>query len=482
MCQVTLRLPAKQDQPHWRRLEPGSVVQDAGTGLLRQGRSEQRKNNHTNDTGQATMTSNGLQTERSRFRAALTGEAEWLYDLRKRGWEYYNDSPLPDRVKHLWKYTDPNAFVWDNLEQQLAVHPEMANGRQRDGKPVEEGYAAHGYTRDDRVSVARVPDELAERGLVLMDLYTAASRHPELVEPYLGQVVGPEYDKFESLNAALWNSGMLLYIPRNLTLEKPIYLQRTPTGLNTISRLLIVAEENSEVTVINDYNGGHGEGQINGVQEVFAGPNARFNLVTIQRLGTGYTTHLTHRAKLGAQATYKGVSVNLGGANTKMDLGGILDGPGADSRWYGLLFGSSEQHFDVHTVHRHNAGDTYSNLDYMVALKDKAVSAYTGMIRIDPGATNCEAYQENRNLLLNDGARAESIPELEIENDEVSCSHGVTVGKIDPEMIFYLTSRGVDPVDAVKMIVYGFYQPVLSKIGGSFEELSRELLMEKLAG
>ena len=178
------------------------------------------------------------------------------------------------------------------------------------------------------------------------------------------------------------------------------------------------------------------------------------------------------RAEVGRDATLLTAITSLGSAVTKSDFGSLLAGPGATVELWGFLFGEGRQHFDHHTLHDHRAGHTYSNLDFKVVLRDRARSAYTGLIRIEPDAPESEAYQENRNLLLNDGARAESIPELEILTDAVKCTHGATVGTLDPLHLFYLMCRGLPRPEAVRLIVGGFIEPTLSRLP---EDLSRRL-------
>jgi len=158
------------------------------------------------------------------------------------------------------------------------------------------------------------------------------------------------------------------------------------------------------------------------------------------------------------------IPLSFGGALSKQNFGVILNGKGAESNMFGLLFGNGRQHFDNHTLHHHTSGQTKSNINMKVVLRDKALSAYTGLIRIEKDSQVCEAYQENRNLLLSHGAMARTIPELEILNDDVSCSHGATVGPIDPQILFYLQSRGVEKEDAVRMIVSGFVASTLTLV------------------
>jgi Fe-S cluster assembly protein SufD len=178
----------------------------------------------------------------------------------------------------------------------------------------------------------------------------------------------------------------------------------------------------------------------------------------------------------------KSIFGSVGSLVTKVNAGTILDGRGANSQMYGVIFGDEKQHFDYHTTHHHRSKESFSNLNFKVVLKGKAKSAYTGLIRIEKDAANCEAYQENRNLLLNNGTKAESIPELEILTDEVRCTHGATMGPIDPEMVFYLKSRGIPEPEAIKTIVTGYIEPLLAQVPQDSAELLRELMTAKLEG
>jgi Fe-S cluster assembly protein SufD len=192
--------------------------------------------------------------------------------------------------------------------------------------------------------------------------------------------------------------------------------------------------------------------------------------------------HLTHRNIINRDVSMRSHSISVGSGHAKVNWGTVLQGKGATSHWTGMMMAGQEQHFDLHTIHRHSSGETFSNLDYKVALKDRAVSAYTGRINIDESAEFCEAYQENRNLLLSDTAKVESIPELEISNDEVKCSHGVTVGMLEDEQIFYLTSRGIGHDEAMRIILEGFFEQPLEDVPVPIRDLGRKLLMSKLEG
>jgi Fe-S cluster assembly protein SufD len=304
----------------------------------------------------------------------------------------------------------------------------------------------------------------------------------ELVRRHLASLRPADAGKFEALNAALWNGGLLVHVPRGLEVKKPIHLLTQIEGAGiSLPRLLVVAEANSAVTIVDEYVAAPLPAtlpapQVNAVVEVVAGDGASLRCVAVQRLSRDTTLHLSQRAALQSGARLVSVLASLGGLTAKADLGTILAGRGAEVELLAFLFGTGRQHFDHHTVHHHQAPHTLSNLDFKVVLKDRARSAYTGLIRIEPGAPVSEAYQENRNLLLNDGAKADSIPELEILTDEVLCTHGATVGSLDPEQVFYLQSRGIARQDAARMIVAGFIEPTLNRLPEDLRERLRKQL------
>jgi len=247
----------------------------------------------------------------------------------------------------------------------------------------------------------------------------------------------------------------------------------------------VIADEDSDLTVVRSYAAGGPDREIQGhaAIEVFAGPGSRVRLVMIQDLQPGARLHLAQRTVAERHARVETVVCSLGGAVMKATVGTTLAGEGAESESFGVIIGDGSQHFDHHTVHDHVAGHTQSNFNYKAVLKGHARSVYTGSIRIEHDAPNCEAYQENRNLLLEETARADSIPELEILNQDVQCSHGATMGSIEPEYLFYLESRGIPHADAVRLFVDGFVTPAFSRVPPQVEESLRRHLagrMERL--
>ncbi|MBD3167998.1 MAG: Fe-S cluster assembly protein SufD [candidate division Zixibacteria bacterium] len=419
-----------------------------------------------------------------KFREKHSDEADWLYEHRREAWDSYVKSPLPDRVTHLWRYSKPENFLLPEAEMSLSGPAAERPEEKRNRIPLPDHYTAISrYDGDMNIRTAVNP-ALESKGIILRDLREAVAKGIPEVKGALGGLIGYGFGKFEALNSALWNRGIFLYIPNNTVLEKPVYLNRYQWESVSVSRLLIIIGANSEATIIDANSGNPHSSKLanNGVIETFVGDCSHLRYVHVQDFPDNSASYFTQRNQVGRDATSYSVFASLGSGISKYDVGTILNGKGAESRLFGLAFGNGKQNFDMHTVHHHKFGDTYSNLDHKVVLKDKANSAYTGLIRIEKDAENCEAYQENRNLLLNKGPKAESIPELEILTDQVRCSHGATMGPIDPEMIFYLKSRGVEYEQAVRMIVYGFMEPTFKLMPETLRDTVRQAVSRKLEG
>lgn len=416
---------------------------------------------------------------------------KWLKDKRRDSRTLFNNMPIPERGLHLWRYTDPGKFLFERSGVADTAFGENYDAVERlEMSHLREGKIAALISDlgGREIKTAGI-DTLTKQGVVIAPLSEAVEKHRSLVEQYLYQLVNSSTGKFEAMNSALWNDGIFVYVPDNRTIERPIHLLREAglSGSVTFPRLLVVVGKNAEVTLIDEYGGGSidaakGMSCSNGAVEIFGLQDSRTRYVSLQRQASAMNSYLTHRARIGQNANMLTIALVFGAALSKQNFGVILNGEGAESKMSGMLFGTEHQHFDNHTLHHHAAGRTKSNIDFKVVLKDKTTSAYTGLIRIDHDAQICEAYQENRNLLLNPGAKAESIPELEILNEEVSCSHGATVGPIDPMSLFYLKSRGIADAEATRMIVGGFVSPTLRHLPDDLRERITSFVEQRLEG
>jgi Fe-S cluster assembly protein SufD len=306
------------------------------------------------------------------------------------------------------------------------------------------------------------------------------------VKEYLAtRAVPPEEGKFAALNAALWNDGIFLYVPRGVKLDDPVRITRwfSESGVAYFSRTLIVAETASQVSYVDEVLSDDFERQTltSSAVEIIAQDGAQVQYVAVQRLGRGGFYQAVQRTLAGRDATLDTLNVALGGTTTRVDLNARLLGPGANSDMLGLYFGDEDQHFDFNTSQDHVADHAGSDLLYKGALDGASRAVFRGIIRVHKGAQRTDAYQTNRNLLLSPQARADSLPNLEIEADDVKCSHGATVGELDAEAKFYLMSRGMTRVQAERLVVLGFLGEVLSRLplGGVAEKVTR-VIQEKL--
>ena len=374
---------------------------------------------------------------------------------------------LPDRARHLWRYTDPGAFLPDG--DPSAQTPADVTPTWR----LDESLSVAALLAGGALRVVEIGAEARKAGVVVEDLHRAGA------SDLLGTVVPASHGFLEAINAAAWRGGVLVRVPAGVTLDQPIRLRLVAGGL-LVPRVLVAAGEDSSFEIIEGHVGGGAASKVIGVTEIVIGAHADVRYGLVQRWEAGVTGHLTARARLGAGAHFQMSIASFGGTTFKTDVGAFLAGEGAEVETFGVAMGGDAQRFDHHTEHIHEAPKTHSNLDFKVALTGSARSAYTGMIRIAPGAAGAEAYQENRNLLLSEAARAESIPELEILTDDVRCSHGATVSPIDPEQLFYLESRGLAPLQAARVIVYGFLDQTLARLPQTTRERIQALVAARL--
>ena len=420
------------------------------------------------------------------------GEPQWLRERRQHAWSAYEATPMPTTKLEQWRYTD----LKKTLDLDALALPETAPApddpaawpeRLREAMNEDREASGHIVVIDGHVVHADISPELSKQGVILSSLHEAVDQYEKLLEEHLAtEAVPPEEGKFAALNAALWADGVFLHVPKGVRLEAPVRVTRwlTESGVAYVSRVLIVAERESQVSYVDEVLSDDFERQTftSTAVEVIARDGARVQYVSVQRLGRGAFYQSVQRTLAGRDATLDTLNVALGASVSRVDLNARLLGPGANSDMLGLYFGDGSQHFDFNTSQDHLVPSTASDLLYKGALDGSSRAIFRGIIRVHPGAQKTDAYQTNRNLLLSPNARADSLPNLEIEADDVKCSHGATVGELDAEAKFYLMSRGLDRIQAERLVVLGFLAEVLARLplGGVVEKVTR-VIEEKLA-
>jgi Fe-S cluster assembly protein SufD len=283
----------------------------------------------------------------------------------------------------------------------------------------------------------------------------------------LGTLVGTE-EKFAAHNAAEWKHGLLVRVPAGVEVAQPLYVRVTGSVADAAQfwRLLIVAEEGARFSFIEEHATASPElgGYSNVVSELFIGDGAKLEYVSIQNLSQETWHFASHRARVGRDAELDWVAGGFGSKKGKVRIENDLAGQGATSRVTGAYFADGTQHLDYDTLQKHLAPSTTSDFAFKGALRDQARAVWRGMIKVEKDAQKTNAYQENRNLLLSPKAHADSIPGLEIEANDVRCTHGATVSQVDRDELFYCMARGLSRGEAERLIVRGFYQEIFDRI------------------
>jgi Fe-S cluster assembly protein SufD len=419
------------------------------------------------------------------------GDPEYLSKRRAEAWAFCEKTPFPTRVEELWRRTDISGLKWDSIS---AGRPKAAPLRSLTDLPAVLGQeigpaserAALLVQIDSHVVWTEADPELARLGVTVLPIAEAVRKNPALVERYLGRTVRMDENRFTGLNAALLAGGAFVHVPAGVTVPRPIRIlvSRQSPDVGTFPHVVVALEKGSVATVIEEYfsPGEPGAGVHVGVSEITVGEEADLHLATLQRWGPTVYHFGVERARIARAGRFHWTFAGLGGKLTKLDMEMHLDGEGSEGKFSGCYFGNETQHFDFHTFQNHVVGHSLSDLLFKGALRGRARTVYQGLIKVHKDAQRSDAYQANRNLILSDKARADSIPSLEIEANDVRCTHGATVGQVDEEQLFYIMARGLSRHDAERLIIAGFFEPVLERIPAeSLRALVTEAVERKAA-
>ena len=437
-------------------------------------------------------------------------EPKWMRDKRLEAYAFYESLPMPHTTEDdVWRRTVDirTQDYWRRTRRHLSgfalekYHPNVAtNGDAlREALPHDSEETAGVLVQaDGQLQHASLSAELEKKGVYFADLHTALKERSELIRSYfMSRAVTLEtalksgnialHNKFDALHGAFWQGGYVLHVPKGINVEVPLRVRISMSEAQQadLSHTLIIVEEGSQVVILED-NLSTDEttsGLHSGAVEIFAGQNANVTYVQLQRWNRHVWDFASHRAMVGRDAQLCWVTATFGGRLSKVNQAVVLEGAGCHAQMLGLAFPDARQHLDVSTAQEHISPHTSSDLLYRTVLKDRAQTAWGGNIYVYPSANHTDAYQKNDNLLLSERAHADTLPGLEIQAHEVRCTHGATAGKIDAEQVFYLMSRGVSYAQAEKLIVDGFFEPVMERIPlESVREELRTSVTRKLVG
>jgi Fe-S cluster assembly protein SufD len=399
------------------------------------------------------------------------GLPEFIDDYRSLAWNAFTRIEMPSTSDEPWRRTDLRGLKANKfrLPDQSSIS-DLPQTPQELLKPLVGGQ--HGgqivLLPDNQVKVDKNPG-LDESGLIFTDLVSAIEEYPEIVEKILGKIVRPDEGKFSALTAAMIRNGVLVYVPKGVQVAQPLHsiLWGPGTDLAYFSHILVWLEEGASLTYVHEAASPTetgGQTMHSGIVEIHVGDGSNLRFVELQSWGEHVWNFSHERARVGRDANLDWIFGAVGSHLTKNFSDLDLIGQGANGRMSGFYFTDGQQHLDHDTQQNHLAPNTTSDLLFKGALTDRSRSVWQGMIYVAPGAQKTDGYQANRNLTLSPKARADSIPGLEILADDVRCTHAATVGKIDPEHIFYLKSRGIPTAEAKRLIVEGFFEPIMQRI------------------
>jgi Fe-S cluster assembly protein SufD len=370
--------------------------------------------------------------------SADLGEPGWFAERRLHAFDVFDKLELPNPKGEEWRYTDVRKFDFSIFDPPRPTR-----------------------------SAPEPSAELSAEGVVVTDFVTALQDYPDLLREHFFTEVPIEEHKFTALHGAFLSDGVLVYVPRGVELSVPLEVFRDISeGGSAFPHTTIVVDELASLTFVDRFRSPDREqpSMCSSVVEIEARQGATVNYISLQEWGRNVHHFQTQRFTGHRDTTVRSLAVQLGAAFARAQVESVLKGQGSFSEMLGLYFADTDQHFAQRTLQSHDAENSTSDLLYKGALKEHSRSEYSGLIRVAKGAQGTDAYQANRNIVLSEEAVARSIPQLEIEANEVRCTHGATVAPVEEEHLFYLMSRGIDRVTAQKLVVFGFFGDVLDRI------------------
>ena len=384
----------------------------------------------------------------------------WLEERRQQAAESNEVLSVPSSSDEHWRFTSLRGIDFATYAATVDAVP----GEPQGAILAEGEHAGRIVMRDGGVVLDEFSPAVAAQGVIFGSLKRLAEEHSDLVEPVLGTIVGYD-EKFAAENGALWTDGLLLHVPAGVKVELPFHAayEIATEGAAQQWRVIISLGEGAEATLVEEHLKGE-PGYANGVAELVVAESAHLTYVVVQDRNNASLHFAAHRAEVAKDATLEWAACSTGSKTGKTRMETRLTGEGSTGRLSAVYVVDGKRHLDLDTTQEHDAPNAVSDLAFKGVLLDDARSVWRGVIRVAEGAHGTDAYQENRNLLLSPKARADSIPGLEIDTNDVRCTHGATAGPVDPMLTFYLMSRGIPAVEAERMIVEGFLEDALERI------------------
>ena len=414
--------------------------------------------------------------------SSLRNEPAWLKEYRKNSLSIYQE--LPVETSPLYnKYTDAKRM---NPEQvSLAIDSEKSVPDFLKNRLNELSNETCIVQIGSNIHTIKIPDELKSKGLVISSIDDALKNYGEIIQKTLESTNSKE-DKFTALNNAAFNSGIFIYIPRNLILEKPIHLISSLSidGTSTISRNIIVTEESSKASIVQELYAPKTQGQQAYLEllNVSVGHNSQLDGTTLQMMEQSAVNFSTRKSIVEQDGKVNWYLGLFGAMLSRYRIDYYLNGTGASVNDTEVIFGNNEQSFDIFSKVTHEKPSTEGKVIEKSILKDKSKSLFKGMIRINEKASKSNSFLSGRSILLDKGAKSDAIPGLEIFTNDVKATHSSSVAQIDEEQIFYLQTRCLSRKEAERIIIEGFLEPLSRKMSTQVRAWIAYLIESKWEG
>jgi len=383
-------------------------------------------------------------------KSVASGEPQWLKEKRLEAWQRFQEIPETDTDNETWMRTDIGKLNLREIIENTVANIEPS-------------------------AFSLQPS--SNNGIIFTDIKSALLKHSDIIKKYfLTKYPLTDTERFLSLHTALWRDGVFLYVPSNSDIKIPFHIifnMKSKAG--SFPHSIIIVEKGGKASIIEENYSDNIDNQVlmGNMVEIFVGEGAKLKFCYIQNLNMNAYNIPIHRVYVEKDGKIDWTQVDAGGRITKSFIEITLKGRGSSTNVSGIVAGSGKQHFDISPVIYHQTEETKGNVLIKSVLSGSARSVFQGLVKIDKEGKKADSYLANHNLILSEGARADTIPKLEIDVDEVSASHGATVGEIDSDQLFYLMSRGLSLAEAQEMIVNGFVEPIILNIDS--EELRKKV-------
>jgi Fe-S cluster assembly protein SufD len=420
-----------------------------------------------------------------RHLASQAGRPAWWLERKRSAYLLFEALPMPARTDEAWRFSSIGGF---NLSGFAPGAKEAAQSPA--ASPARLTFAASArlsFLNGRQVDAAPLAPELADRGVVVSTLSAALAAHPELLrEHFMAQPQRLGSAKFAALHEAFIDDGAFIHVPKGVELPGPVVVIHAAAGAGTavFPHTLVIAEDNARVSVVDHFLSHDDSRQLAcGANDLYAGHGAKVAYAAAQVWSREALSLQFNSTVVRRDARVQSLNVHLGAKQARHESLSQLQAPGGFSEMLALTIATGAREYDQRTLQIHQAPNTKSDLLYKNALLDQSRTIFSGLIIVDPDAQKTDAYQSNRNLMLSDDAESNSLPGLEIQANDVRCTHGATSARIDPEQEFYLLSRGIPPKAAYELLIFGFFEEVLNRLeNDELHATLRSLIRSHFAG